>query len=150
VSYPHIEHFRPKSRYPKQCFVWENLLLGCSICNGAAFKHDKFPLNKDGGPLINPETENPASFFDFIFDAKVGVAYVRPKNVRAETTEVTLGLNRPDLERHRSAFVRKIAFIALKASQGDVNALTELKFCMQPDQEYSAFAIAFHQKFKLP
>jgi 5-methylcytosine-specific restriction endonuclease McrA len=38
VSYGHIEHFKPKSSYPEDCFNWQNLLLGCEICNGTQYK----------------------------------------------------------------------------------------------------------------
>src|SRR5208283_227039 len=54
VDYGHIEHFRPKSIYPKLTFEWTNLLLACGICNGAEHKGDKFPDPAAGGPLVNP------------------------------------------------------------------------------------------------
>jgi len=150
ISYGEIEHFRPKLRYPKLCFEWENLLLGCSRCNGAEYKGTKFPLACEGGPFINPCEEDPNTFFDFKFDPATGTANVIPKNTRGLTTERELGLNRPDLVKHRSGVVRKLAFIALHAKNGDATALVELKRYMQKDQEYAAFARAFHRKFNLP
>jgi uncharacterized protein (TIGR02646 family) len=149
IGYPHIEHYRPKSIYPRSCFTWTNLLLGCSICNGVSFKGDKFPLAGDDGPLVNPERDDPAAYFDFEYDQVAGVSAVIPKNDRARTTERILGLNRPDLLRHRNLVVKKLAVIAFMASQGHAEALDELRHSMQPEQEYSAFAIAFHRKFKL-
>ena len=150
VDYPHIEHFRPKSLFPQSCFTWKNLFLGCSICNGASYKADKFPSAKEGGLFINPGLEDPTVFFDFTFDPKTGVSDVSPKNRRGRTTEKELGLNRPGLLKHRNPVVKKLAFIALLAKNGNAQALRELKDSMQPDQEYSAFAMAFHRKLKLP
>ncbi|AEW01660.1 hypothetical protein A4D02_06555 [Niastella koreensis] len=149
IAYPHIEHFKPKAKFPKLCFEWKNLFLGCTICNGPTYKSDKWPTSSKGGPFINPETENPNTFFNFIFDEKTGVSLVHPKGKRARTTEKELGLNRIELLKHRNPVVKKLAYIALQASKGDKAALAELKFCMEPDQEYSAFARSFFRKFKL-
>lgn len=149
VSYPHIEHFKPKSRFPKLCFSWKNLFLACAICNSAEYKASKWPTSFKNGPFINPELENPRTFFDFVFDAKTGVSIVKPKGRRAKMTEKELGLNRADLVKHRNAQVQRLAFIALKASKGDKAALVLLKSAMLPNEEYSAFAISFFRRFKL-
>lgn len=150
VSDPHIEHFRPKKRYPKLCFEWENLLLACGRCNGVNNKGSKFPLTCDGGPFINPCEEEPDAFFEFEFDASTGTANVNPKDTRGETTERELGLNRADLVKHRSSVVKKFVFFAIRASQGDAEALELLNECMDKEHEYAAFARALHQQFHLP
>ena len=149
IGYAHIEHYMPKTKYPALCFEWDNLLLGCARCNGAQFKGDKFPLANEGGPFINPCDEEPVDFFEFEFDSLTGTANVLPKNIRGETTERELGLNCPELVKHRSDAVRKLAYCALRANDGDAGALAELKCCMNNDQEYAAFAKAFHQKYGL-
>ena len=123
VSHEHIEHYKPKSKYPDLCFEWDNLLLCCAICNGKQYKGDKFPLKNEGGPFVNPCKENPDDFFEFEFDKYAGTANVIPKNIRGATTEKEIGLNRPDLVRHRSEVVRKIAYVALQAKNGDDAAL---------------------------
>lgn len=56
VSDAHIEHYRPKAKFPHLTFDWDNLLLACSKCNGAGYKGDNFPEANDGGPLVNPCT----------------------------------------------------------------------------------------------
>lgn len=149
VSYGHIEHFRPKSTYPKQCFNWKNFLLGCEICNGSQYKATKFPLKRDNGPLINPTEENPSSFLLFEYDPATGTANVLGKNPRGDTTEITLGLNRPELVRHRSRIVRRMAVLAIHASQGNADALAEMRNLIKKDEEYSAFAITLFQKYRL-
>jgi uncharacterized protein (TIGR02646 family) len=35
VSFDHIEHRRPKKRFPQDAFRWENLHLACQLCNNA-------------------------------------------------------------------------------------------------------------------
>lgn len=149
ISYGHIDHFMPKSKFPKHCFDWENLFLGCAVCNGTQYKGDKFPAAEEGGPFINPCLEKPEAFLDFQFDAQTGTANVIAKNTRGQTMVSKLGLNRPELVQHRSNLVRKIAFVALQARNGDLVALAELSRCMEEDQEYAAFARCFYLKFKL-
>lgn len=140
IDYGDIEHFRPKSKFPELCFNWDNLLLSCGICNDSAHKGDFFPGAAEGGPLINPTEEEPAIFFKFEFDAQTGVANVIPVHQRGHITERLLGLNRKDLIQHRSSVVGKMAYVAIKASQGDAEALHLFRECCNPRSEYSAFA----------
>jgi uncharacterized protein (TIGR02646 family) len=149
VSFGDIEHYRPKLRFPNKCFDWDNFLLGCGICNSMKYKGDNFPETHEGGPFVNPVTENPDDFFSFEFDPNTGTANVIPKNERGRTTEMGLGLNRIDLVKHRSLIVKKMAFIAIKASQGDAKCLNEIcSYCGNED-EYSAFARALVKRFNL-
>lgn len=149
VSYGAIEHFNPKAKFPHLCFSWENLLLACDQCNDKGHKGDKFPDASQGGPYINPTKEDPDDFFEFEFDPDTGTANVVPKNQRGETTEIDLGLNRADLLKQRSRIVRKMVFIAIKASLGDADCVTEIhQYCGKED-EYSAFARALVKKYSL-
>ncbi len=149
VGYGHIEHYQPKSKFPERCFDWDNLLLGCEICNGKRYKGDKFPDSHENGPFVNPVTENPDDFFDFEFDPNTGTANVIPKNNRALTTEKELGLNRPELLIHRSSVVRKMVFAALKAKDGDQDGIKEIRKCCRQEDEYAAFARALVKRFNI-
>ncbi len=149
IGYGHIEHFRPKSKFPNLCFDWNNLMLGCEICNGSGYKGDKFPEADEGGPFVNPVDENPDTFFKFEFDPSTGLANVISNNTRASITEKELGLNRPDLVKHRSYVVRKMVFAAIKANEGDLDAIREIKKCCLKEEEYSAFAKALVERFKI-
>ena len=54
-----IDHFRPKVRYPRLAFRWENLLLACSTCN-SNYKRDEFPRDAQGRRLlIDPTRDDP-------------------------------------------------------------------------------------------
>lgn len=149
VGYAHIEHFRPKSSFPHLCFVWENLLLGCSVCNGARFKGIKFPDETKNGPIINPVDEEPDKYLSFEYDPETGTANVLGKHDRGSTTVDITGLNRVELIRHRSDVVRKIAFVAIRAKNGDKQAIEELITCCENDQEYAAFARSLKKKFEI-
>lgn len=58
-----IEHFRPKSSYPKWMFKWNNLLLCCTECG--RFKEAKFPMDGKRPLLIDPTKEEPWDYLDF-------------------------------------------------------------------------------------
>jgi uncharacterized protein (TIGR02646 family) len=105
IDYPHIEHYRPKRKYPQYAFEWQNLLLACGICNGTAHKGDHFPL-EDGDEnkplLLNPCEDDPAQHLQFV------KARVVSLSERGRQTCNLLGLNRDELfdrRRERLVFV---------------------------------------------
>lgn len=53
-SYCQIEHFHPKSLYPQEVVVWENLLPACGRCNAPKGNHDTVDI-----PIINPYKDVP-------------------------------------------------------------------------------------------
>jgi uncharacterized protein (TIGR02646 family) len=142
IDFGDIEHFRPKALFPNLCFEWNNLLLACGRCNSNENKGEQFPEPHEGGPLVNPVEEEPGDFFEFVFDLQTGTANVIPKVIRGVTTEKVLGLNRLDLVKHRSDKIRHIAFCALKARDGDLQARRILEQQCQKESDYAAFARA--------
>lgn len=68
-----IEHYRPKSRFPKYAFRWPNLLLICTHCG--RLKGDRFPQNGRRPLLINPAREDPWSHLTF--DPRLGTMSAR-------------------------------------------------------------------------
>ncbi|MDA8034813.1 MAG: HNH endonuclease [Actinomycetota bacterium] len=56
VSYPHVEHILPKSLRPDLVVKWENLTLGCAVCNT-----NKGAYYDPGAPLIHPYNDDPLS-----------------------------------------------------------------------------------------
>jgi uncharacterized protein (TIGR02646 family) len=65
VAAKDIEHFYPKSDFPRQMFKWTNFLRGCKNCNNA--KRDQFPMNDTRPLLIDPSREEPLDFFRWDF-----------------------------------------------------------------------------------
>ncbi len=58
-----IEHFRPKSSYPKWMFKWNNLLLCCTECG--RIKGTQFPMDGKRPMLIDPTKDEPWDYLDF-------------------------------------------------------------------------------------
>lgn len=52
TSYPHIDHFKPKSLYPSLMFDYSNMNLSCEVCN-------KEKRDIDDIRLINPTVDAP-------------------------------------------------------------------------------------------
>lgn len=100
VSYPHIEHFRPKSIYPQLTFNWENLGLSCQTCN--TNKNDEFD---EDIPYVNPYIENPDDFFVFLGT----MIMQRPGCVRGENMIKQLQLNRGELMEQRKNAIDSIS-----------------------------------------
>lgn len=143
VDYPHIEHFRPKSvrKYYELAVDWDNLLLACGRCNGVENKGVQFPTKAEKGPLVNPTEEDPGRHLSFDFDPVTKLANVLGISDRGETTRIVLGLNRPDLVRHRSDFVKKLWVIASRYHQ-DQDARGIIDEAVGEKSEYTAFARA--------
>lgn len=53
-KYMEVEHFHPKSLYPDEVVLWDNLLPICKRCNGKKSNHD---TKKE--PIIHPVRDNP-------------------------------------------------------------------------------------------
>jgi uncharacterized protein (TIGR02646 family) len=143
IEYGHIEHFKPKSLavYYELAVDWTNLLLACGRCNGAEHKGVKFPGPAEGGPLVDPSAEDPSNHLRFDFDVVTKLANVLDTSQRGETTWRTLGLNRPDLVRRRSEFVKKLWVIGLHYFT-DPQARAIIDTAADPGAEYAAFARA--------
>ena len=139
VSYPHIEHYYPKSTYPRRTFAWNNLLLACGVCNSDPYKGTQFPTARDGGPYVNPCGDNPDDHFQFLYDPVAKLTSVVGVTQRGTTTETDLGLNRPELRGHRSRQFERLVCLA-RFAQTDPEARILVNEAKQADAEYSAFA----------
>lgn len=111
VAAQDIEHFYPKSLYPKKMFRWPNFLKGCKNCNN--FKVAKFPLAADGRRLlINPAADDPLEYF--VWDFETGFMAARPDpgfRERADETQRMFRLNVEPLREERRAKVELILYL---------------------------------------
>lgn len=57
-SYSQVEHFHPKSLYPEEVVIWENLLPSCGRCNSPKGNHDTVKI-----PIVNPYVDLPKHHF---------------------------------------------------------------------------------------
>jgi len=148
IDYGQIEHFKPKSIYPDQCFEWNNFLLSCAICNGTGSKGNKFPLEAEGGPFINPTTEDPDDFFKFEYDNVLKLFIVYPKNRRAVTMLGIIKLNREDLAERRTKEMFKITMVIDKIIKGDQEKLDDFLNFFSDEDDYYAFIKTIIQKVR--
>jgi uncharacterized protein (TIGR02646 family) len=130
-----IEHFWPKTPYPKKMFRWNNLLLGCTAC-GRDHKGTKFPLDAGKKPLlIDPTKEDPWLSLDF--DPMTGnfsARYDTSRNPvpKGEKTVEILGLDRREslAAGHQKAYKQisnLISDVAASASPSATTLITSLK-----------------------
>ncbi|MDP8229009.1 MAG: retron system putative HNH endonuclease [Candidatus Electryoneaceae bacterium] len=139
IAYGHIEHYRPKSIFPGLTFTWSNLLLACSKCN--VIKGKRFPETNEGEPIINPCEDEPDDHLMFYFDPDAKLAMVYGKTSRGELTVELLELNRDDLRKHRSEYIKKLLVIEhLALTDTDTEARNILNEAVQDEAEYAAFA----------
>jgi uncharacterized protein (TIGR02646 family) len=167
TDYPHIEHFYPKSRYPKFCFKWSNLLIACHKCN-VSFKNDKFPILVDDICVdeisterstlcyINPAVEDPDDFLHFKYDSDTKKALLFPKDRRVARMVQDSGLNeRPTLIQSRSETVERLYVMAILLTGGTLReekqkTIKELfKAAVQSQVAFSAFARAIVRQFNI-
>ena len=140
VTWGHVDHYRPKSRFPEKAFDWDNLLWACPRCNSGC-KGDQFPEAPDGGPIVNPCEDEPGDHLRFEWDPVARLANVWGETERGRTTEDVLQLNRPDLQRERSSYVLHLAALAGVAGQS-AEAQALLDEAKADDSKYAAFARA--------
>ena len=81
TCFSNIEHFHPKSVSPDETFDWDNLFVGCTVCNTP-----KNSFNTSKEPFIHPVNDNPEDYLTFddlvyIPKAKKGLAYQKAKKV---------------------------------------------------------------------
>jgi len=132
VSAPHIEHYRPKQKFPDLAFEWDNWLLSCGRCNETKWTH--FP-DCDGQPcLIDPANEDPAQHIEFFGYVPI------PLTKRSEETIKLVGLDRSPLEDERSRWLLYINALILLCCVDEfrTEARELLLWCMQDDAPYAA------------
>lgn len=101
----HVEHFRPKSRFPDLITGYENLLYACDVCN--IFKGDDWPSDEpfnDGVGYLDPCEHDYDEHFALVDDNQLqGVTPVAVYMIER------LHLNRRQLQILRRKRVREIA-----------------------------------------
>ena len=134
VSYPQIEHIKPKKKFPELEFVWENLGFCCQICN--TNKGQKYD---EARPFINPYNENPEDHIGFLG------YYIYPKHgsLRGEYTIKEIGLERNELNDRRKEKIDGVekmikAAFSTKSDSLRNQAIDEIKKEAGKDMEYSA------------
>lgn len=100
----HIEHFFPRSKFPKKIFDWDNLLFSCDAKDTCGKRKDSTATgNYNPAVLIKPDVDEPDDYLRFLSNGKV----VARKELagaqldRAEETIRVFNLNAAKLEGKR-------------------------------------------------
>jgi uncharacterized protein (TIGR02646 family) len=101
VAQPHVEHFRPRAKYPRLAVDWQNLTIACPRCNRE--KSDKF---NEELPFIYPFDDKPQDHFIFY-----GNLIFAPVSDRGAHTITELGLNNLDLVHARARRLETLALL---------------------------------------
>ena len=59
----HVDHFRPKSRYPHLVYQWSNWILACPTCNQS--KGESWPSGGYVDPCARTPSAQPEAYFAF-------------------------------------------------------------------------------------
>jgi uncharacterized protein (TIGR02646 family) len=128
ISFPkrHIEHFCPRSIFPKKTFDWSNLFGSCMNQEHCGKHKDK--NQHEPADLIKPDIEDPEKLLLFIVDGTVTIRsnLVPEDQYRAEETIRVFNLNTAFLKNQRR-----------QAVQGYLN-LTEEKSLLS-DQDWQEY-----------
>ena len=99
ATYPHVEHRRPRSKFPDLVVLWANLTLACSVCNTA--KRDYFD---ESAPLLDPYEHDPMEHLSIVGPLIEG----RPGSVIGSRTVNRLALRRLGLIVERSKRIQAL------------------------------------------
>jgi uncharacterized protein (TIGR02646 family) len=102
VAFEHIEHRRPKKKFPQDTFNWRNLHLACPKCNQA--KGEKWD---SGNEILDAAgKEDIAAHLTYRLFEKTGLCYY-PMTDRGETTIKHTNLRRQSLLENLSLIHRR-------------------------------------------
>ncbi len=106
---PTVDHFRPKSRFPRLTYEWSNWIFCCSRCNGR--KADKWPATGLVDPCAIAILERPERYFDY--NHRTGeimprAGLVQDDRDKAFQTVADLGLNVSEMRRNRRRWIDRL------------------------------------------
>lgn len=105
VEFGHIEHRKPKKKYPEYTYDWDNLHLACTHCN--TVKGEKY---SEAAPIL--DAVNDIIFDHMTYEVKPTGVWVKPLTLRGQTTEQHTRLNRSKLREYRlNTFLEVIGLI---------------------------------------
>jgi len=139
ISHGDIEHILPKSKVHDKTFSWDNLTIGCSICN--LNKKDYYDPST---PLLNPYTDNPEKKLIFCGPLIFSAA----GEISAEVTIKILKLDRTELLERRVEHLNNLDPL-LKQFQLSENPtlkeliLNDIKNMYKSDKEFSLMTEQF-------
>lgn len=131
VDYPNIEHFFPKSLYPKYTFKWSNLFPSCRKCN---IPKDNFDTKRE--PFIHPVEDNGEDYFIYE-ELKIQISSTAPDKQKALNTIKKCNLDRITLCRQHSEIMLSFYEVeaeinkTIKHYNGLKQSASKIKTCIQ-------------------
>jgi len=115
-----VDHFRPKSRFPRRVYEWSNWVYACHDCNHA--KSEKWPKNGYVDPCARTRASRPERFFHF--DLKTGeiipnAGLTPARRHKAQSMIEDLKLNAFHHLRRRLRWIRLVAEVLGGENQND-------------------------------
>lgn len=144
VSFPHVEHIRPKSKFPELAHDWSNLTTACERCNVA--KGDYFEV---GAELVNPYADD----VPVHLRSSGPLIDWRKGDERAELTVSRLGLNRAELVAARARRMISVRNLIERwhASSGSLRAALESAIRLDAlEGEFTQTVTAFLEEHAFP
>ena len=112
-----VEHYHPKSLYPKETFEWDNLLPICRICNG-----NKSALDTIVTPIVHPVINDPEEYFTYDFLRIIASETAPDVEMANLTIHETEGL---DLNNTRLILPRSALLASLHSYENELLRFTE-------------------------
>lgn len=127
----HVEHFRPKKKFPALELIIANLFYACSICN--VFKGDDWPDEPGKNTFDYPHYPDPSiTNYAELFDVDQNTAQIKGANVTARYLIEKLNLNRAQILRNRKLILLADQLKILQDQLNDAAQITaELDECRQ-------------------
>lgn len=139
----HVEHYRPKKKFPKLELVIGNLFYSCSICN--VFKGDDWPNEPKPAAFDYIHYPDP-SITDYaeLFKVDLDTARIGGESLTARYLIEKLHLNRAQMLRNRKLLLLADQLRVLKTRLTEAAKVAELEECRQVADMLGQIADLFH------
>lgn len=139
-----VDHFRPKSRYPEQVYVWANWVLACPVCNNK--KGGSWPSGGYVDPCARSSRAQPESYFSFATKTaeiipKENLSVSRLKKARQTIEE--LGLNDYHHRKRRTQWLTAVSIIVGSDTVEDAERQNFIRFVTARERELSSITRHF-------
>ena len=106
TSYLQLDHYLPKTRFPRAMYEWSNLVVSCQVCNT-----NKGPYWDPRVRLVSPLRGEPSRHIDFISSSIVSLTDRGDRSI----SRLDLGRRELDTERAKSCQLVGAALGVLKS-----------------------------------
>lgn len=145
VAFAHIEHRKPKEQFPRTCFAWANLHLGCPKCNQAKGKHWSA-----ASPILDSVVDVPIDEHLTYEIRDVSGVSRKPKTARGRTTIDDAALNRQELREARTRVAMNTWSLIADLNEAP-NSLGRTELCLElelkEDGPYGSLVAWLRAKF---